>query len=70
LRQVLPMMRHVQSEKLDVYQMAVRFDALVCKLLPRLVSLRPAGEKRHFYGIARGSATECAAHLDGCETVV
>jgi four helix bundle protein len=21
-------------------------------------------EKRHFYGIARGSATECAAHLD------
>ena len=24
----------------------------------------PAAEKRHFYGIARGSATECAAHLD------
>jgi four helix bundle protein len=24
-------------------------------------------EKRHFYGIARGSATECAAHLDGLQ---
>jgi four helix bundle protein len=24
----------------------------------------PPAEKRHFYGIARGSATECAAHLD------
>jgi four helix bundle protein len=24
----------------------------------------PGAEKRHFYGIARGSATECAAHLD------
>ena len=74
-------------EKLDVYQMAVRFDALLSTVLPKrgFRSLRdqlerasgsvmaciaegagrwaPA-EKRHFYGIARGSATECAAHLD------
>jgi four helix bundle protein len=74
-------------EKLDVYRMAVRFDRLVVKLVPRRGSrvLReqierasssvmaciaegagrwPSAEKRHFYGIARGSATECAAHLD------
>ena len=74
-------------EKLDVYRMAVRFDEILCRILPKrgFRSLRdqierasdsvmaciaegagrwqPA-EKRHFYGIARGSATECAAHLD------
>jgi four helix bundle protein len=74
-------------EKLDVYRMAVRFDDILCRILPKRGhrSLReqaerasnsimaciaegagrwPAAEKRHFYGIARGSATECAAHLD------
>jgi four helix bundle protein len=74
-------------EGLDVYRMAVRFDAFICKLVPRrgCRALRdqierasasilaciaegsgrwaPA-EKRHFYGIARGSATECAVLLD------
>jgi four helix bundle protein len=74
-------------ERLDVYRMAVQFDAMILKLLPRrgLRALKdqlerascsvmaciaegagrwaPA-EKRHFYSIARGSATECAAHLD------
>src|SRR5262245_33395756 len=74
-------------EKLDVYQLALRFDALMVKLLSRRGArvLRdqierasssvmaciaeaagrwPPAEKRHFYGIARGSATECAAHVD------
>ena len=29
---------------------------------------RTPAEKRHFYAIARGSATECAAHLDALRT--
>src|SRR5690349_18533748 len=74
-------------DKLDVYRLAVRYDELLCRILPKrgfrwlrdqaeqasgsvMANIaegagrwRP-GEKRHFYGIARGSATESAAHLD------
>ena len=76
-------------EKLEVYRMAVSFDAIVGKLLPRRGSraLReqmerasssvmaciaegagrwPPAEKRHVYGIARGSAAapQHRPHLD------
>jgi four helix bundle protein len=75
------------AEKLDVYRVALDFQALAAELLPRRgqsvlrdqldrasVSIAlniaeaagrfSAPDKARFYGIARGSATECAAVLD------
>jgi four helix bundle protein len=77
----------LDAEKLDCYRLAVEFQALAARLLPKRghSSLRdqldrasvsialniaegagrfsPA-DKAHFYAIARGSATECAAIVD------
>jgi four helix bundle protein len=77
----------LDAEKLDCYRLAVEFQALATRLLPKRGhgSLRDqldrasisialniaegAGrfsprDKAHFYAIARGSATECAAIVD------
>jgi four helix bundle protein len=76
----------LDAEKLDVYRLAVEFQAFVVRLLPKASAIlrdqlerasvsvvlniaegagrRSLGEKRRFYSIARGSATECAAAID------
>lgn len=66
----------LDHERLDVYRTALDFHALAVTLLPRRASLSivltiaegvgpTAGpDKRRFYAMARGSATECAALLD------
>jgi len=76
----------LDAEKLDVYRLAVEFQAFVTPVLPMASAIlrdqlerasvsivlniaegagrRGFGEKRRFYSIARGSATECAAALD------
>lgn len=76
----------LDAEKLDVFRVAVEFQALAAGLLPKgqailrdqleraSVSIvlniaegagrRSRGDKRRFYAIARGSATECAAVVD------
>jgi four helix bundle protein len=76
----------LDAEKLDVYRLAVEFQAFVTPLLPKASAIlrdqlerasvsivlniaegagrRCRGEKRRFYSIARGSATECAAAID------
>jgi len=74
-------------ERLDVYRLALRFDAKVAELGPcrghrflkdqinrastgvlacvaEGAGRRSPPDKRRFYGMARASATECAAHLD------
>ena len=74
-------------ERLEVFEIALRFDRLVTSLFPprgaRILKdqtdrasgsvvaciaegagRRAPAEKRHFYAIARGSATECAALLE------
>src|SRR5215470_19794090 len=77
----------LDAEKLDCYRLAVEFQSLAARLLPKhgCAGLRdqldrasvsivlniaegagrfsPA-DKARFYGIARGSATECAAIVD------
>ena len=77
----------LDAEKLDCYRLAVEFQALTARLVPRrhqavlrdqldrasvsivLNIAEGAGrvspaDKRHFYAMARGSATECAAVID------
>jgi len=77
----------LDAERLDCYRLAVEFQALAARLLPKrgcpglrdqldrasvsivLNIAEGAGrfsppDKARFYGIARGSATECAAIVD------
>ena len=44
----------LDAEKLDAYRVALEFQAIT----------RTPADKRRFYSMARGSATECAAILD------
>jgi four helix bundle protein len=85
-RAAIPGDVRLDVERLDVYQLALEFQALVsgCRLsrdlalkgqLERATSSillnlaegsgrRQRGDKARFYGIARGSAMECAAAFD------
>ena len=77
----------LDAEKLDVYRIALEFQAIAGRLVPKRgytelrdqldrasISIvlniaegcgrRSAADKGHFYAMARGSATECAAILD------
>jgi four helix bundle protein len=76
----------LDAEKLDVYRIALEFNAVATVLAGRADSVvrdqlrraslsivlnvaegagqRAAGQKRNLFGIARGSALECAAIVD------